>query len=366
MSEGLYNPTTMAKKRRLHAAGIVAGTGVQAEIPGRVSIVAPSMATRQHYHENLWRCFDAQTWLDKELVVIETYEEGSAPSAFLQAKAKLDIRLVHIAIKVQPGKDFTVGLKRNMTLHMASGEFIVNFDDDDLYAPQYVQRIVSSMQRQNLVGVTLSAWYNYYTGKGICTFSDPQGGGWEEWVDDQEELDDILYGYGFSYTHRRLPSLIYPYQNVGFAEDAPFFLKLKAVYGDAKVLLWKDTEGLCVHIMHRANTAQVLGTKNVSASDISALAVCDLKPFQRMIDDDFFRFSPWRPPVRLPAISVEVAADWAEVEAQTDRDVKPRLRASTRDGPEDFDAAVNPPTRPRANTYRNLNIQERLKPDPCV
>ena len=25
----------------------------------------------------------------------------------------------------------------------------------------------------------------------------------------------------------------------------------------------------------------------------------------RMIDNDFFRFSPWRPPVRLPALSVE-------------------------------------------------------------
>ena len=32
------------------------------EVPGRVSIVAPSMATRQHYHENLYRCFEAQDY----------------------------------------------------------------------------------------------------------------------------------------------------------------------------------------------------------------------------------------------------------------------------------------------------------------
>ena len=61
-----------------------------------------------------------------------------------------------------------------MTLHMATGEFIVNFDDDDLYAPGYVEKMVGLMQRERLVGVTLSAWYNYYTGKGVCTFSDPR------------------------------------------------------------------------------------------------------------------------------------------------------------------------------------------------
>merc|ERR1712232_277169 len=176
------------------------------------------------------------------------------------------------------------------------------------------------MRQQGLVGVTLSAWYNYYTGKGISTFSDPEG--WGEWVNDSQELMSILYGYGFSYSHRRAPSLLHSYPDVGFAEDAPFFLKLKELFGDNKVVLWKDMQGLCMHIMHRANTAQVLGTRTVSAHEISKLRVTDLKPFQRMIVNDFFRFSPWRPPVRPPAVS-------AVIEIQ---DVKPRLRSSTHDG----------------------------------
>ena len=54
-------------------------------------------------------------------------------------------------------------MKRNMTLHLASGEYIVNFDDD-LYAPGYVPRVVQLMRGRNLVGLTLSAWYNYYIG----------------------------------------------------------------------------------------------------------------------------------------------------------------------------------------------------------
>lgn len=75
-----------------------------------------------------------------------------------------------------------------------------------------------------------------------------------------------------------------PYPNVGFAEDAPFFLKFREIFGSEKVLLYKapmvcilvcvpilpqlqDNEGLCVHVMHRANTAQVLGSRTVSAQD---------------------------------------------------------------------------------------------------
>ncbi|OLP93783.1 hypothetical protein AK812_SmicGene24270 [Symbiodinium microadriaticum] len=458
-SSGLYHPTEMASMRRLPSQAIlIGGTGVNFEVPGRVSIVAPSMSKRQHYHENLWRCFEAQTWADKELIVVETYEDApskflqqkamvderivhitikvqpgqdftvglkrnmtlhmatgglvvqrsaegdchlehrhsqadkelivvetyeDAPSKFLQQKAMVDERIVHITIKVQPGQDFTVGLKRNMTLHMATGknpqaatlqsreivtklgeksvaagkfrkgEYIVNFDDDDLYAPGYVAKMVSLMQKERLVGVTLSAWYNYYIGKGVCTFSDPES--WDEWVDSPAELDDILYGYGFSYTHRRQASLLFPYPNVGFAEDAPFFLKLREVYGNDKVLLYKDVEGLCIHIMHRANTAQVLGSRNASAQEIASLEVACLTPFQKMIDNDFFRFSPWRPPVRLPALSAEISADWVEEEAA---DVIPKLRASTLEGPGGFDVTANPPMRPRVDSFRNSECSE--------
>merc|ERR1712187_747806 len=116
-----------------------------------------------------------------------------------------------------------------------------------------------------------------------------------------------------------------------------FFLKLKEVYGDSKVVLWKDMEGLCVHIMHKANTAQVLGTRNVPAEEIAELRVADLKPFQKMIDSDFFRFSLWRPAVRLPAPTVGQS-----VLIEFEDDVRPRLRTSTRNGRVDFNEDVDP------------------------
>ncbi|CAK9030507.1 Uncharacterized protein SCF082_LOCUS19234, partial [Durusdinium trenchii] len=154
-----------------------------------------------------------------ELIVVETYVEK--PSRYLRKFASRDERVVHVPIQVSPGKDITVGLKRNMTLHLASGEYIVNFDDDDLYAPGYVPRVIQLISSQNL---------------------DPES--WEEWADDQQDLDEILYGYGFSYSHKRTPSLRFWYPNVGFAEDAPFFLKLRDMFGKDKVQLYKDGVGL--------------------------------------------------------------------------------------------------------------------------
>jgi len=50
--------------------------------------------------------------------------------------------------KRPPGEDFSVGLKRNMTLHLASGQFIVNFDDDDIYAASYVSKAVGELQNE--------------------------------------------------------------------------------------------------------------------------------------------------------------------------------------------------------------------------
>merc|ERR1712151_785636 len=138
---------------------------------------------------------------------------------------------------------------------------------------------VKEMQSKDLHGVTLSSWYNFYTGSGACTFSDPES--WEEWASDQAELDAILYGYGFSYAHRRFVSLESPYPDVRFAEDAPFFLGLKKLYGDNKVALLKDEAGICMHIMHRANSAQVLGTDDVDEEDIDGLAIAGLAPFKQ-------------------------------------------------------------------------------------
>ncbi|CAE8694607.1 unnamed protein product, partial [Polarella glacialis] len=172
------------------------GTGSSVEVLGRVSVVTPTMTSRLHFHEQLWASFEAQTWPDKELVVLETYK--NQPSAFLQQKAKEDPRFVHICMKRSADDDFSVVLKRDMTLHLASSEFIVNFDDDDIYAPTYISKMVGELKARNLEGLTLCSWYNYFVHDGFCGYSDPR----VKWVVplsemDQDQLDEVIYGYGF-------------------------------------------------------------------------------------------------------------------------------------------------------------------------
>jgi hypothetical protein len=292
-SDGVYDPQEMASLRRdVPAAAARSGTRFKSEVKKRVSIVTPTMSSRQQYHEQLWECFQAQDWPDKELVVVETYQ--TSPSAFLAEKAKECKQFVYLAIRRDADEDFTVGLKRDMTLHLASGQYIVNFDDDDVYAADYVSVMVREMQSKGLEALTLSAWHNFYCRTGRCGFSDADC--WDTM--DQEELDEVLYGYGFSYVYKRSVALLFPYPNIDFAEDAPFLLKLKDVLGKHKVALKKDDAGICMHIMHQANTTDDCNfTRQLSESEVLNLKVATLPAFQNYLEGQ--SHSSWFPWLRL-------------------------------------------------------------------
>lgn len=280
-SGGAYHAGEMARRRRVPGGKLPAGagTGAAQQVPGRVSVVTPTTGSRQHYHEQLWGCFEAQTWPDKELVVVETYVD--APSAFFQRKAKEDDRLVYISLRVAgEEEDFTVGLKRDMTLHLASGEFVANFDDDDVYAARYAAEMVGELRARGLAAVTLSSWFNFFVRRGVCGYSEPASWG----PLDQEDLEANLYGYGFSYVHRRREALALPYPNADFAEDLPFMLKLREALGDDAVLLKADEAGLCMHIVHRANsTVDPEFSRELSPEELAELEVASSPAFQRYL-----------------------------------------------------------------------------------
>ena len=253
-----------------------------AEVVGRVSVVTPTTASRARFHPQLWQCFVDQSWPDKELVVVETYHDE--PSAFFQNIAREDPRLKYMAIKRPVGEDLTVGAKRNLTILLASGQYCVNFDDDDLYADRYVERMVSEMKKRSLVALTLSGWHNFFEARGSAGYSEPNS--WDP--EDQDEMDEILYGYGFSYVHLRVMALFFPYPNLAFAEDAPFMLKLRQKMG--RVGLMEDVEGLCLHIVHStSSTPDPEISHRLTEEELSDLAVSDSRALHRFLK----RPQPW-------------------------------------------------------------------------
>ena len=153
-------------------------------------------------------------------MVVEIYHDE--PSAFFQSIALVDPRLKYFGIKRPVGEDLTVGAKRNATILLASGQYCVNFDDDDLYADRYVEHMVTAMQQRNLVAVTLSGWHNFFEARGSAGYSEPKS--WDP--EDQDEMDEILYGYGFSYVHLRVMALFFPYPNlVSFCGGCTFYVE---------------------------------------------------------------------------------------------------------------------------------------------
>ena len=257
-----------------------------AEVCGRVSVVTPTTASRARFHPQLWQCFVDQSWPDKELVVVETYHDE--PSSFFQQIARIDKRLKYVAIKRPVGEDLTVGAKRNMTILRASGQYIVNFDDDDLYADRYVERMVHEMKERNLVALTLSGWHNFFETRGSAGYSGPNS--WDP--EDQNEMDEILYGYGFSYVHLRVMAVFFPYPNLAFAEDAPFMLKLREKMGDGRVGLLEDVEGLCLHVVHStSSTGDPEISRQLTEEELGDLAVSDCSGYDGFMQHYHTNFS---------------------------------------------------------------------------
>merc|ERR1712187_948512 len=90
-------------------------------------------------------------------------------------------------------------------------------------------------------------------------------------------MGDNLYGFGFSYVHRRALGLLFPYPNVDFAEDAPFMFKLREKLGAETVGLKDDDRGLCMHIVHGKNSTTDLDLScEVADEKVRRLEVADM------------------------------------------------------------------------------------------
>ena len=134
--------------------------------------------------------------------------------------------------------------------------------------------------------LTLSRWYNFFEARGSAGYSEPNS--WDP--EDQNEMDEILYGYGFSYVHLRVMALFHPYPNLGFAEDAPFMLKLWEKTG--RVGLMEDVEGLCLHIVHStSSTPDPEISHRLTEEKLSSLAVSDSTAYDEFMENYWEHFS---------------------------------------------------------------------------
>jgi glycosyltransferase involved in cell wall biosynthesis len=97
----------------------------------RVSIITPTI-NREGLLPAIWNCVRAQSVEDFEWLVLDG---SSQPAPMFETINDARVRYMH-----EP-KQMTIGARRNVLCEAAKGSIIVQFDDDDYYAPHYIEHI---------------------------------------------------------------------------------------------------------------------------------------------------------------------------------------------------------------------------------
>jgi glycosyltransferase involved in cell wall biosynthesis len=223
-----------------------------------VSVVVPTFG-RERLHPALLAMFRAQTWAPLELVVDD---DSPAPSASFARIDDSRVRYMHHAERA------SIGVKRNRLVSEARGEVIVAFDDDDYYAPHYVETMLAALEESGAAMIKLSGWYAWSVPERSLFY-------WDTVVQESmhykvgagpmslapsariaaDAMQKNLDGYGFSYVIRReaFAKVAFPDQN--FGEDHVFVASLRRA--GQRIATIPDKTRIAVHLMHGRNTSVI-------------------------------------------------------------------------------------------------------------
>jgi len=145
---------------------------------------------------------------------------------------------------------------------------IVAFDDDDYYAPQYVETMLGALEASGADLVKLSGWYAWVGPRALALYWDTTlqeatqykvGGGPMSLVPSgrlrADAMQKNLDGYGFSHVIRReaFAKAVFPDQN--FGEDHVFVASLRRA--GYRVATIPDERCVAVHLIHGRNTSMI-------------------------------------------------------------------------------------------------------------
>jgi glycosyltransferase involved in cell wall biosynthesis len=225
-----------------------------------VSIITPTF-NRERHLRNLIDCALHQTRADLELLILD---DSPRPSRLIEAGYADDPRVRYIHSE----RRLSIGEKRNRLVEQSRGQVIVQFDDDDFYAPRYVERMVAALEDRDLV--KLGGWFGYSVAKRqffywdttklspihfVVGSSDPLVPiDLAQAVVEAEFVDKNMWGYGFSYVVRRSVFEKVRFADENFGEDYSFVQRFRQQGLKASCIA--DAEGLALHVIHASNTSR--------------------------------------------------------------------------------------------------------------
>ena len=220
-----------------------------------VSIITPTYE-RAWFLEETAGWVRAQTYANYEWLVLD---DSRDPSAALTANTDNRIRYRHVR------KRMTIGEKRNQLIADARGEIIAHFDDDDYYAPNYLERMVDLLGSRGADFVKLSGYYLYdlrHDFFGYWALRNAAGlqfGCYANVLrvhvvgaEEAATLADNYLGYGFSYVYRRSLCDRARFADANLREEPAF---IDAIRSRAKIHCVDDEVGLALHLLHLQSTS---------------------------------------------------------------------------------------------------------------
>lgn len=134
-------------------AGVTSAADVFEIVEGSSGIpkVSCLMVTRGNIElaKTAYYSFRLQTWSNKELIII-----CDSNAEELRKMVALDDRVRFVEVP----SGFSLGELRNISVSQASGDFVCQWDDDDLYAPERISISLGVLLSASVDAVFLNSW----------------------------------------------------------------------------------------------------------------------------------------------------------------------------------------------------------------
>jgi glycosyltransferase involved in cell wall biosynthesis len=174
------------------------------------------------------------------ICTVDTRSADFLPRLLEQLKPQLtpEVELLYLGDIIGAGKPLSLGAKRNKTLAIAEGEYVVFIDDDDRVLPDYVSEILAAIEHTAADVITFLAEISINGG-------DPKNVVYSKYFEAQETVDDVYKRWpnALMCIRRELARQV-GFNDIGFGEDTDFGARLcnqaKTEYAINKVLYYYD------------------------------------------------------------------------------------------------------------------------------
>jgi glycosyltransferase involved in cell wall biosynthesis len=225
-----------------------------------VSVICPTYQ-RSGQLRQLIGYFRAQTFGGPMQLLI--LDDSPEPDEFLTNEEYQNdgVHYIH-----RPGDRMSIGAKLNALMELARGDVLMRFDDDDYYAPAYVERMLELLGDDDYL--TLSGWFAYSQVHGKFCYWETDALWPVQFVLSPHDLflpvstaglapESVRWqvnGYGFASAWRRRVADAVRFPDQDHGEDAAFVDAL--VDAGFRTRYGADVEGLALHIVHHDNISR--------------------------------------------------------------------------------------------------------------